>query len=88
MANYGHLEGESMKIGFDGEIKLEFHAHIVCCNKKKCHLMVDFLRIVTLMMLLDYSTQSLQFFYDKHAGRNIQHAMPTRNPGYRECLLD
>jgi len=30
----GHLEGESMKVGFDGGIKLEFHAHIVCCNKK------------------------------------------------------
>ena len=28
MANSGHPEGESMKVGFDGGIKLEFHAHI------------------------------------------------------------
>ena len=32
--NVDYPHGESMKMGFDGGIKLECHAHIVCCNKK------------------------------------------------------
>ena len=30
--NYGHLEGESMKVGFDGGIKLEFHGAKLSSN--------------------------------------------------------
>ncbi len=32
LTSFGHPEGESMKIGFDGSIKLEFHVAKVSSN--------------------------------------------------------
>ena len=54
MANYGHPECESMKVCFDGGIKLEFHGANVTSNG-------GLLRIETLITHRYYLIQYQQF---------------------------
>jgi len=78
MTNSGHPEGESIRVGFDEGIKLEFHAHIVCCNKK-----CDIKRGTGLIAYrdLDYALGLFDSvsadFTDKRTDRNIEHNILT-----------
>ena len=65
-----HPEGESMRVGFDGGIKLEFHGAKVTSNEG----LLAYRELDDALGLFD-SVSS--FFSDKRTGRNIQHAMPT-----------
>jgi len=66
----GHLGGESMKVGFDGGIKLEFHGAKVSSNG-------GLLVYRDLDHALGLFGSVSASFIDKRTGRNIQHAMPT-----------
>jgi len=70
MTNSGHPEGESMKMGFDGSIKLEFHGAKVTSNGR-------LLAYRDLDYALGLFDSVSAFFIDKHTCRTIQHAMPT-----------
>jgi len=68
LANYGHPEGESMKVSFDGEIKLKFHGAKVTSNGG----LLAYPDLGYALGLFDSVSAS---FIDKRTGRNIQHAM-------------
>lgn len=66
----GHPEGESIKVGFDGGDKLEFHGAKVTSDG-------GFLSYRDLDDVLGlFDTVSVNF-QDNRTGRNIQHSMPT-----------
>ncbi len=67
--NIVHPEGESMKVGFDGGIKLEFHSAKVTSNG-------GFLAYRDLDHVLELFDSVSAVFIDKHTGRNIQHDYP------------
>jgi len=81
--NFFHPEGESIRVGFDGGIKLEFH-----CAKVTSNWGLHAYRVI-LITHWDYFIQYQWFFTDKRTGRNIQHAIPTllRQSIY-SCLAD
>ena len=66
----GHPEGESMKVGFDVGIKLEFHGAKLSSNGG----LLAYRDLDHALGLFDSVSSS---FIDKRTGRNIQHAMPT-----------
>ena len=66
----GHPEGESMKVGFDGGIKLEFHGAKLSSNSG----LLTYRDLYHALGLFDSVSSS---FIDKPTGCNIQHAMPT-----------
>ena len=66
-----------MRVGFDGGIKLEFHAHIVCCNKKKVTSDGGLLAYRDLDDALRLFDSVSSVFIDHRTGRNIQHSMLT-----------
>ncbi len=70
LKNIDHQEGESMKAGFDGGIKLEFHGAKVTSDGGLLanHDLDDALG------LFDFVASN---FHDNRTGQNIQHAMPT-----------
>ena len=68
--NIFHLEGESMRVSFDGGIKLEFHGAKVTSNG-------GFLAYRDLDYTLGLFDSVSVVFTDKCTGRNIQHAIPT-----------
>ena len=70
MANYGHPEGESMKVGFDGSIKLEFHGARLSSNG-------GLLAYRDLDHAFGLFNSVSTVFVNKRTGRNIQHAIPT-----------
>ena len=70
LINIDHLEGESMKMGFDGGIRLEFHGAKVSSNGG----LLAYRDLDHALGLFDSVSAS---FIDKRTGRNIQHAMPT-----------
>ncbi len=70
MAISGHLEGESMKVGFDVGIKLEFHGAKVTSDG-------GLLAYRDLDDALGLFGSVSANFYDNRKGRNIQHAMLT-----------
>jgi Transposase DDE domain group 1 len=65
-----HLEGESMKVGFDGGIKLEFHGAKVTADGG----LLAYRDLDDALGLFDSVSAN---FHDKRTGRNIRHAMPT-----------
>jgi len=66
----GHPEGESMRVGFDGGIKLEFHGAKVTSDG-------GLLAYRDLDDALGLIASLSAVFNDKRTGRNIQHDMPT-----------
>ena len=70
MINSGPTEGESMKVGFDGGIKLEFHGAKVISNGG----LIAYRDLDYALGLFD-SVSAI--FIDKRTGRNIQHDIPT-----------
>ena len=66
----GHPEGESMKIGFNGGIKLGFHGAKLSLNGG----LLAYRDLDYALGLFDSVSVS---FIDKRTGHNIQHAMPT-----------
>jgi len=68
--NFGHPEGESMKVGFDGGIKLESHGAKVSSNG-------GHLAYRDLDHALGLFNVISKVFIDKCTGRNIQHDIPT-----------
>jgi hypothetical protein len=65
-----HPEGESMKLGFDGGIKLEFHGAKVTSDGG----LLAYRDLDDALGLFDSVSAS---FIDKRTGRNIRHAIPT-----------
>jgi hypothetical protein len=65
-----HPEGESMNVGFDGGIKLEFHGAKVTSDGG----LLAYRDLDHALGLFDSVSKS---FIDKRTGRNIQHAIPT-----------
>ena len=68
--NMGHPEGESMRMGFDGGIKLEFHGAKVTSDGG----LLAYRELDDALGLFDAVSTALS---DQRTGRNIQHAMPT-----------
>ena len=68
--NMGHPEGESMRMGFDGGIKLEFHGAKVTSDGG----LLAYRELDDALGLFDAVSTVLS---DQRTGRNIQHAMPT-----------
>ena len=68
--NINHPEGESMKVGFDAGIKLEFHGAKVTSDG-------GLLAYRDLDDALELFDSISEYFTDKRTGRNIQHAIPT-----------
>jgi hypothetical protein len=66
----GHPEGESMKVGFDGGIKLEFHGAKVTSDGG----LLAYRDLDDALGLFDSVSANFQ---DNRTGRNIQHPMPT-----------
>jgi hypothetical protein len=66
----GHPEGESMKLGFDGGIRLEFHGAKVTSDG-------GLLAYRDLDDALGLFNSVCAVFSDKRTGRNIQHTIPT-----------
>jgi len=66
----GHPEGESMRVGFDGGIKLEFHGAKVTSDGG----LLAYRDLDDALGLIDSLSA---VFNDKRTGRNIQHDMPT-----------
>ena len=66
----GHLEGESMKLGFDGGIKIEFHGAKVTSDGG----LLLYRDLDDALRLFDSVSAN---FKDNRTGRNIRHAMPT-----------
>ena len=70
LINIDHPEGESMKLGFDGGIKIEFHGAKLSSNGG----LLAYRDLDHALGLFDSVSAS---FIDKRTGRNIRHAMPT-----------
>ncbi len=68
--NSRHPEGESMKVGFYGGIKLEFHGAKVTSNGG----LLAYRDLDDALKLFD---SVFSAFIDKRTGRNTQHDMPT-----------
>ena len=68
--NMGHPEGESMRMGFDGGIKLEFHGAKVTSDGG----LLAYRELDDALGLFDAVSTALS---DQRTGRNIQHAMAT-----------
>jgi hypothetical protein len=68
--NNNHPEGESMKVGFDGGIKLEFHGAKVTSDSG----LLAYRDLDDALGLFDSVSAN---FRDNRTGRNIQHALPT-----------
>ena len=68
--NMGHPEGESMRMGFDGGIKLEFHGAKVTSDGG----LLAYRELDDALGLFDAVSTALS---DQRSGRNIQHAMAT-----------
>ena len=68
--NMGHPEGESMRTGFDGGIKLEFHGAKVTSDGG----LLAYRELDDALGLFDAVSTALS---DQRTGRNIQHAMTT-----------
>ena len=68
--NNNHLEGESMKVGFDGGIKLEFHGAKVTSDGG----LLASRDLDDALGLFDSVSAN---FHDNRTGCNIQHALPT-----------
>ena len=66
----GHPEGESMRMGFDGGIKLEFHGAKVTSDGG----LLAYRELDDALGLFDAVSTALS---DQRTGRNIQHAMTT-----------
>ena len=65
-----HLEGESMKVGFDGGIKIKFYGAKVTSDGG----LLAYRDLDDALGLFDSVSANFQ---DNRTGRNIQHAMPT-----------
>ena len=70
LINIDHPEGESMKVGFDGRIQLEFHGAKVTSDGG----LLAYRDLDDALGLFDSVSAN---FYDNRTGRNIRHAMPT-----------
>ena len=68
--NMGHPEGESMRMGFEGGIKLEFHGAKVTSDGG----LLAYRELDDALGLFDAVSTALS---DQRTGRNIQHAMAT-----------
>ena len=68
--NNNHLEGESMKVGFDGGIRLEFHGAKVTSDSG----LLAYRDLDDALGLFDSVSAN---FHDNRTGRNIQHDLPT-----------
>ena len=68
--NMGHPEGESMRMDFEGGIKLEFHGAKVTSDGG----LLAYRELDDALGLFDAVSTALS---DQRTGRNIQHAMPT-----------
>ena len=68
--NMGHPEGESMRMGFEGGIKLEFHGAKVTSDSG----LLAYRELDDALGLFDAVSTALS---DQRTGRNIQHAMAT-----------
>ena len=66
----GHPEGESMRMGFEGGIKLEFHGAKVTSDGG----LLAYRELDDALGLFDAVSTALS---DQRTGRNIQHAMAT-----------
>ena len=65
-----HPEGESLKVGFDGCLKLEFHGSKVTSD-------AGLLAYRDLDEALGLFDSSASLFFDPRTGRNVQHDIPS-----------
>ena len=65
-----HLKGESLKVGFDGCLKLEFHGSKVTSDGGS-------LAYRDLDEALGLFDSSVTLFFDPRTGRNVQHEFPS-----------
>ena len=65
-----HPEGESLKVGFDGCLKLEFHGSRVTSD-------AGLLAYRDLDEALGLFDSSFTIFHDPRTGKNVQHDIPS-----------